>query len=159
MTEEVEYKGRWFLPSDTDNKIYGTVKFIPHKGATLELFGGFKLREYSKLQLIWGILPSGKFVTLYNCFITNYSMNSSNGFNLATYHVNFLFVGAHFKNLQDLAFNKVNIKLANLDAWLNLSGFENQRSENRREVNIKYTLPNDIKFLLNFHKIYLTYFF
>ncbi len=149
MTEEIEFKGKWFLPSEINNKIFGVVKFIPHKGNTLELFGAFKSHEYSKLQFIWGILPTGECVTLHNCFVTNYSMNSSNGFNLTTYHVNFLFHGAHFKNLRALAFNKINIQLSNLDSWLNLSGFENQRSEDRREVNIKYKLPHDISFSLD----------
>lgn len=154
MTQEVEYKGKWFLPSDVNKKVFGTIKYVPHEGTILELFGGFDQRDYSKLQFIWGILANGKFVTLYNCFVVNYTMNSNEGFNLSTYRVNFLLIGAHFKDNKDLSFNKVNIKLANLDSWLDISGFDKERTGDMRELNIKYKLPKDIEFSISPNKIF-----
>lgn len=154
MNEKVEYKGKWFLPSDVNKKVFGTIKYVPHEGTTLELFGEFSQRDYSKLQFIWGILSNGKFVTLYNCFIFNYQINSSEGFNLSIYRVNFLIIGAHFKDNKDLSFNKVNIKFANLDSWLDISGFEKERANDRRELNIKYKLPEDIEFPINSSKTF-----
>jgi ApeA N-terminal domain 1/Apea-like HEPN len=149
MKEKIEFKGKWYLPSNPEDQVMGTIKFVPQEGATLELFGKFKLSKFDKFDIILGILSEGKYATLYNTFLTNFKFNTSGGFGTARYHVNYFLVGVGFEKTSELGFNKIHIHYSHLNEWLNLKGFEFNRSEDRRIVEIKYQLPEDIQIQVN----------
>jgi hypothetical protein len=95
MIEEFEYKGRWWLPDDPEEKIDGTLSFTPGEGAVLDLIGSFeniKSTNYKgsitkkvwagkpfEPEIVLGTSSDGKNITLHKCFVTNGS-DSSSGF-------------------------------------------------------------------------------
>lgn len=144
MISNFEYKGLWFLPTDTTTKVAGILRFEVKKGITLDLIGSFPRNSKTK-ELIWGILENGKFVTLYNNF-ENYRSFNLSGLEIAKYNSNFILIGAHFTSKQDIAFNKVSVHYSHLDEWLNInSGFKKiDTNPKDYKILIEYQLPNPI---------------
>src|SRR5690606_14930437 len=77
MKEHIQFKGYWFRPLDSTNKIAGILHFIPYEKIKLELIGGFdKPRDFLKSlakdeqkheDIIWGVDENAKMITLINC--------------------------------------------------------------------------------------------
>src|SRR5829696_249198 len=42
MSDTIEYSGKWYLPTNAQRKVAGTLKFSPENGALLELIGSFR---------------------------------------------------------------------------------------------------------------------
>jgi len=149
MTENFEHKGLWFLPTDTATKVAGTIKFEIKKGLTLDLIGSFP-RKGKTMELIWGILENGEFVTLYNNFEIYRSLNLL-GLKIAKYKSNFLLIGAHFTSKRDISFNKISVHYSHLDEWLNIdSGFKKIETNTKDyKISIEYELPQPIDVQLN----------
>lgn len=142
MDQYFEYKGKWFLPNDPENVISGILKFDPKEDIRLELIGAFDY-DLEKIDVIWGIII-GKDVTLYNCFEIKRE-NIGGNLELGTYACNFVLVGAHFKDKQDIKFNKSKISYSHLDDWLNISsGFKIGYDRKNYKTSIEYTLPDPI---------------
>lgn len=149
MTENFQYKGLWFLPSDVTTKVAGTIRFEVKKGLTLDLIGSFSSKSKTK-ELIWGILEDGKYVTLFNNFEIFRSFNLP-GFEIANYTSTFLLIGAHFTSKRDISFNKITVHYSHSDEWLNInSGFTKIDTDPENyKISIEYKLPNPIDVQLN----------
>ncbi len=143
MTKNFEYKGLWFLAADPDTKVAGTIIFKHDDGLTLDLIGSFPRNSKIK-NIIWGILENGEFATLHNNFEISRTMNLP-GLEIASYKVNFLFIGAHFTNEMDISFNKMCVHYAYLDEWLNIkSGFNIKHNPKEYRYSIEYKLPSPV---------------
>lgn len=141
MDKPFEYKGKWFLPSqDKKEAIGGILKFQPNKGMTLELIGCFN--GHDEAEIIWGIIDSNKYITLYNSFITRQE-NIFSELEMSTYTINVALIGGWFDNKNDLKFYKAKVNFSHLDDWLNISsGFNIQYDRNKFKTHIEYHLPN-----------------
>ena len=97
--EEFEYRGIWWLPANPDKKISGTLKFHPVEGTNLELIGSFKeindLNNFKNQKIILGI-SSGKSITLYQCYESQFHVNMQGHF-CSSFTVNVVFLGHHFE--------------------------------------------------------------
>lgn len=143
MVFDFQHKGFWFIPSDPTNKIAGTIVFSTKNGISLDLFGRLKT-TFNDIEIIWGELEDGKYVTLLNSFASSVK-NSAPGFSTVLYKCTYLFIGAHFTNEKDIIFYKTSIHYSDLDEWLNISsGFKMEMDPKEYKINIEYKLPNPI---------------
>jgi hypothetical protein len=162
MTENFILKGTWFLPQNPDKRLSGTLTFDLQNGAILELIGSFDdndfLPDLRNEDFICGVTTESKEVTLYKSFITHRSgpvlvSGSEIGISVVKYIVNYVFICAHIQKQEDLKFNGIKCQIRNLDEWIGISGFKNKRLNEeqieKKEFEIKYRLPEQIKFKLD----------
>ena len=129
MINEFEYKGIWWLPDKTREKILGTLKVTPTTGATLDLIGSFKnitgMNNFLNPEIILGISSDGKNISLHERLETTSNL-SSYDFLTSSYYVNKVFVGAHFQRTEDIRFKSLSVHYLYLDEWSNMSGFDRE---------------------------------
>lgn len=148
MVEEFEYKGVWWLPDKPEKRISGTLRFTHSEGAVLDLIGSLKdIQDMNKTlepEIILGVSSNGKNISLHKCFETKSTL-SFPGFQTSSFYANVVFIGAHFQKKEDIKFKKISIHYSHLDEWVNLSGFNIQHFFDKKEVIIKYKLPESIQ--------------
>ena len=137
MTENIEIKGYWFLPSEPDNRVAGTLYFSPNRKLTLELIGSFRdpvsyikavaERVPKKQEIILGESSDGKEITLINCDSYG-SLNFSSTFPLQNFNVQYCMQGIHLTNRNDEIFDNITVKIPYLTKWVN-------------HYDIKYAVP------------------
>ena len=158
MIEKFEHKGLWFLPSNTERKVHGILKYDYEKNINvLELIGSFY--DYSnqrneKEDIILGITTDDVDITLVDCyfsFLSGIPRNESDKFPnrresaLATlnFKVSSILKGQHIYNQEDLSFQKIYVEIFNLDEWVGISGLEveNDYSNGTKNIHYKYREP------------------
>jgi hypothetical protein len=148
MIEKFEYKGIWWIPNKSNEQISGTLRFTPDEGAILDLIGSFKdIKDMNRMlnpNIILGISSNGKNITLHKCFETKSNV-SFPGLLTSSFYANVVFVGAHFQKNEDIKFKKLSIHYLYLDEWVNISGFDIQLFSDKKEVVMKYKLPEPIQ--------------
>jgi hypothetical protein len=125
MIESFENVGIWWLPENSGNKLSGILKFDPINGIELELIGHFGEERPSDRQeydIILGVI-SGKKVTLYKSAEHSNSF-SAPGFDKYNFTANTLFLGHHFKKVEDIKFKNLSIRFTNLYDWIGKTGYE-----------------------------------
>jgi hypothetical protein len=98
--------------------------------------------------LIIGSSADGNKITLYKCFLKNKKTHWSNiGINTVqfTFISSIVFIGTHFTSIDQITFNEMSVRFAHLDEWVDISGFEVKPIE----IEIKYTLPKNIEFIID----------
>ena len=166
MTENFEYKGEWFLPSDRVNRISGTLYYDVDKGISLELFDDFAgapiipISSNQEYDIILGLTSDSKEITLYKTFISSRSgihlvQNQEAGTPSSKYIVNYVFEGVHFDKVEDIKFDRLVSEIIDLDEWVGISGFANnfdfekeKEMRKKKECQVNYKLPNLITFPL-----------
>jgi len=162
MTENIEFKGQWFLPTDKNQRVNGILSYNPNEGCSLELFGNFDnnsfIPEIGNIDLIQGLSDDSKQITLYKCYISKAGggkliRGAESGTPSTIYTVNYILEGVHIDSLDDMTFHKITSEIHNLDEWVGISGFIHQEREFKPlkpiEINVKYKLPDPIKFKIN----------
>jgi hypothetical protein len=162
MTEEFTIKGEWFLPSNREQRIYGTLNYNPIEGAKLELFESFNadnfFPNFINQEIILGLTSDSKKVVLYNCL-----MIKSGGLTLVqgeeagkpsvSYSIRYTLIGLHVANINELKFDKISCDIFNLGEWVGISGFINQPPDfenlKRKEIQVNYKLPDAIEFQID----------
>jgi hypothetical protein len=96
--ERFDYKGFWWLPKNTDEKLAGILSFSPSEGGNLELIGDFSTLIDSHTSdeplLILGSTLEGE-ITLYSCFLKE-KKKRYGGVEVYLYRINLIFLGIHF---------------------------------------------------------------
>ena len=84
MDEKFQYEGYWWLPSASDNRVPGILRFDPDEGASLDLMGSLKGLEgiVNPLdpEIILGPSSGGEQVTLTDCVRTLGNLRFGSGF-------------------------------------------------------------------------------
>jgi ApeA N-terminal domain 1 len=149
LDTDFEHKGYFWLPEDPEEQLAGILKFSQAEGVVLDLFGYFDkyVNPYSKeSNIILGITSSGKKVTLQNCFEHSRSMGMPGFASSSISSIN-LFIGDHFKTVEDLCFSELCISYKGINEWLDISGFEKPIYDGvNKELSVKYKKPSDIIF-------------
>ncbi len=152
MREKFSYKGLFWLPENPDDQVSGTLSFSPEDGITLELIGLLgsdrNSGKFFETKIINGFSTNGKKLSLFKCYESNRSA-SYPGIETSILQASYLFVGANFINEDEICFNKIAVKLKNLDTWLGISGFDIQYNQDELSTNIYYKLPQSIEFKIN----------
>jgi hypothetical protein len=162
MTENFEYKGMWFLPSDKTKRINGTLFYDIDKGIILELFGDFTempflpINSNQEYDIILGLTSDSKEITLYKTFISSRSgitlvQNQEAGMPTSKYRVNYVFEGVHIDKTEDIKFDRLVSEIVDLDEWVGISGFVNDFDTKRKmrknlEYQVNYKFPPIISF-------------
>lgn len=154
MREEFKYEGLWWLPSDPDRQVGGTVQYIPSDGIELDFIGNFTDDiDFKNQDIILGLLKNGDKITLYNCTQLNFSTNT-NGISTATYSAQIAFGKVHFTGAEDLSIKKLSFQCSNLNEWAShLSGYDLSVNKGTSELTLKYKIPDPIKFTLDPYEI------
>jgi len=132
---EQEFKGNWWLPSNPDRKVPGTLRGNVSNGFRLELMGCFSPNPWASLNdssessqyytppIIWGGTSSNAF-TLFNCFRTSTS-GSSRGIHTSVYCSNLVTSSSSMclESFDELRFGKVCCKFSVLCDWINADVF------------------------------------
>ncbi|MEM2888041.1 MAG: hypothetical protein QXI71_02715 [Candidatus Bathyarchaeia archaeon] len=160
MIEKVTYKGAWWLPSKPEKRISGTLTFTPWSGATLNLIGSFKeIEDHNKFlnpEIILGMSADGTFITLYECFETEFRMSTA-GFLTSSFYADMMFVGAHFIKKEDVKFRQLDVHYSNLNEWVNIYGFKHQPPSNEMEMTVSYAMPKPVEASLDNFKLSIVF--
>ncbi len=158
MISNFELKGQWFLSSNKDNRVHGSLFYDSNDGIVLELFESFSENQYfSELrtdEIILGVTNDSKQVTLYNCIVTKTGgttlvVGEEAGIPITKYRINYLLIGVHIYNVDDFKFNTISCEIFNLDEWVGISGFDIKNDRENLEVSVNYKLPSPIEFKID----------
>ncbi len=151
--EEIILQGVWYLPEELDKKLSGKLTFNHIKGAILELVGSFhnelNLEKMLEPDIILGVSTTGEKITLYKCFEKTYRHT---GIQSSEFIANYIFIGAHFSDINRLKFNKISAELPYMQEWINVSGFKLDINHKKKKISIKYKLPSLISAYLDANK-------
>ncbi len=162
MKDDFKIIGEWFLPSNPENRVHGTMSFIRSEGATLELYGSLTsdnfLPEFIGQELILGLSSESKQITLYKCLMTKSGgatlvQGRESGKSSVIYSIMYSFIGLHVNSPDELKFDHISSEIFNLDEWVGISGFVNLRPDlekmKRHEISVEYKLPEPIEFKID----------
>jgi hypothetical protein len=147
--DDVEYSGLWWLPSNPENKVAGSLTFSNQNGIELKLIGSLEgldaiNNRYRKHAVIWGITNAGKSITLSECLAAGLKIGLP-GFVSQDYWIHLCFISAHLTEEQ-LRFKRLVVKYSRLVDWVRTSGLTMTMHEDepyKRQFN--YNLPEEIK--------------
>jgi hypothetical protein len=162
MEKQFEIKGEWFLPSHIENRVHGTLKFHPSKGADLELYGSLESDSFfpqlKDQEIILGLSSESELVTLKGCVMTHLEgaklvQGQESGKPTTIYSVLFTLVGIHAERKEELLFDTIASEIYNLGEWVGISGFEYQRPNpediKAHKITVEYQLPDSIEFKID----------
>ncbi len=147
--DNVEYSGLWWLPSNSQNKVAGTLIFSNQDGIELKLIGsleGFEgLNDLNQRHsVIWGLTNGGKSITLSGCLAAGLIIGIP-GFVSRDYIIHLCFVSAHLTE-EELRFKKLVVRYSRLVDWVRTSGLTITKYENEsNKLQLDYILPEEIK--------------
>jgi hypothetical protein len=142
----IEHSGMWWLPTNPQNKVAGTLTFSNEDGIALELigaledFGNFNRRE--PCPLILGLSGDGKRITLSNCVFAGVSVGMP-GFARESYKASFFLTGVHFSEPDEVRFSRLSVRFSHLADWVRTSGFAVKKYWNEHKIEVTYSLPAD----------------
>jgi hypothetical protein len=133
MIKNEEYKGFWFLPNDTENKVPGILYFEANKEIRLELIGGFEtnLKDVLKnilsnktLEIIHGVTNKNEKINLLICN-GHSNVNIPSDFQTTKYICQYFIKGKHLSSIHEQTFNRIQAGLTYLYDWCPLGTIKN----------------------------------
>jgi hypothetical protein len=121
-----EFRGKWWI--DSGNRSWpGVFTFTPEVGGLLAVhadYGDFpEPPSPHETPLIFGETIDGKAITLTRCVQTRAFSHSPGGLEVE-FDVRYALVGAWFDVIEEIAFDRIDFRLAGLDEWAGISGFD-----------------------------------
>lgn len=122
LDQKLEYKGYWYLPSASDDRVAGVLTYHPNEKIVLELMGCFGEYSWSILTkkkeepIILGRSADGKDIALINN-IQSFKINSGVDFPLVRYTCNFMIIGKHVKSLDEKHHYWATARIPELSLW------------------------------------------
>lgn len=119
-----ELIGYWYLSSNKQNHIFGSLKIYDDSKAVLSLCGTFDEEDHifdfkaRNIEIINGFTENGKKITLVDN-ITYGNSVSMPGMTTQEYEPSFVLIGEEFENKEDICFKSIKAKYTDLDKWLN----------------------------------------
>ncbi len=144
--------GNFWLPANPEDKLSGTLTISESGEAELEVagvFGGLKKMFDNDLNIerLNGVLEGEGSVTLDKCHYKTKNL-ALQGISRSLLHVNRVFIGAHYKDGEDIKFSSLKFSLEGFDEWLSISGIKTKHDQNFRNVSIKFRAPKEIRIKL-----------
>ncbi len=133
MTEDLKLGGIWFRPEKPEEKKAGVLTFNPIAGLELELYGAFGHVVFGphSFPLILGETNQGK-VTLLESYRIKASEKQSK------FRTQYLFLGRHFLDINELHFHTSHAEVAGLNAFLKEKTFDISDDQTVRKWEISY---------------------
>lgn len=142
MTEPIEIKGYWWLPSSPDDVVAGILTYTPNDSIKLELIGQLHpqtsaVEEFINREdenVIFGLSSDAKEISLLNCFPSGGSLNFSCKFPIQRYKCQHLIIGAHITSLDTSFFFKTQVDIPYLSLWATPNSIESTMFFNEKKV-------------------------
>lgn len=166
--DSFEYSGIWWLPSNSEDQVAGTLKFSNKSGFSLELIGSFNnfnvasFYQEEKYPIILGTVTN-KLITLYNCYQKNYQI-SFPGLTTQILGAKLAFIGHHFNNEEEIRFKKIEVDftylkdLSPLIPDFNVEDVPDKLKPNYTVYNQGFAILNNIKASVTKGDIYIKQF-
>lgn len=143
--------GYFWLPSDEENRLYGTLKVEDGGKIELEILGSFP-RNNIKMDRIVGKIEGGEYVTLEKCFALTLNINVKIEWMVKNkIHVSTLYKYIAYEENEKILFNSFSFSVDGLNEWLNIRKIKTDSLPNHHIIrheeieNIKYNLDGNIK--------------
>lgn len=156
-----EYFGEWWLPSNPENKIKGTLTVPNQKSIHLKLDGVFEKTteiqtkdDFISVGSVLGKTDKNEIITLFAWIC--YTVKSSDLIHQEG-TVGHAYIGAHFHKAEDFfSFSKVKAKYTHLADWANIGGLKLQSPQQQGDgFRIAYTKTNLKKIEIEKHNLWL----
>jgi hypothetical protein len=133
--------GHWWLPTNPNSTLPGTLFFDYQKEGSLVISGPFHLpiefhlTRFKENFIILGESNEGKKMTL----IAYNTIRISEGHEASiTFNIKFILLGYHFNNHEEILFDSVIVQYSNLSKYLKIFDFErSEDNSNDRSFNLK----------------------
>lgn len=121
MSLNSEYKGKWWIPSESTHEIDGTLKINSNGSGTLELRGELITQDFSEfpptseeVEIILGRASDGTKITLNNCHLVATS-HSPEGFPTQSFDIEKNFLNVHFSTKDEISFKKIIVEFKHFE--------------------------------------------
>ncbi|MGC4805728.1 HEPN domain-containing protein [Micromonospora sp. DT233] len=153
-----EWSGYWWLPTEPERKVPGTLRYEPAEGLQLSLIGGFEERVLQTLgdgvvsvmegrrswSVICGVAETRE-ITLLDCIPTS---SRSYGFGFdgpdkQTIHATIALAGTHLEDIDQEVFAVSLVSVENLNTWAGSSvftstlGLKDERADGRGSISVE----------------------
>lgn len=133
MDDLKQIRGKWWIPTNPDNRVTGVLTIHTNTSANLELDGSFPEVEIfekdgnkrvisskiERIDLVLGYGLNGKKYSLNNCDYSGGQLGFFHGITTQNFHVSIIFEGIHFSNKNEIKMHDVSASLNYLNAWMN----------------------------------------
>ena len=122
LDDKIEYRGFWYLPSDPENSVAGTVTYYPNERIVLELIGSFGdslmdvFKDNKEETILYGKTSDAKDITLLQCR-QSYSLNFSARFPILRFTCDYMIVGKHILGLDEKCQYWAMVRIPELTYW------------------------------------------
>lgn len=122
LDDKIEYRGFWYLPSDPENSVAGTVTYYPNEKIVLELIGSFGdslmdvFKDNKEETVLYGKTSDAKDITLLQCR-QSYSLNFSARFPILRFTCDYMIVGKHILGLDEKCQYWAMVRIPELTYW------------------------------------------
>jgi hypothetical protein len=147
INDSFEIKGDWYIPNSEKSKVSGILTFN-EKGIYLDLYGSFSRdslisMKNNKYDFLHGVCEDSILITLHDGFEIQHKFGIIETTRLT---FNFLFIGKHFNNIDELMFYSIDIKYTYLEEWFDNRVFDQAfpKGGKLKGYTVSYNPPQDI---------------
>ena len=122
LDDKIEYRGFWYLPSDPENSVAGTVTYYPNEKIVLELIGSFGdslmdvFKDNKEETILYGKTSDAKDISLLQCR-QSFSLNFSARFPILRFTCDYMIVGKHILGLHEKCQYWAMVRIPELTYW------------------------------------------
>ncbi len=128
------FYGKWFLPDDQENQVWGTLTYNINEGITLEVGGSFASSNfYNNIDIIFGLVESRQKITLINSNVISLSFTTK-------IKSSIIALGVHLDNPNEV-FNSVKFSFPQFTDWLEENIIEFNKLDEKNNIEITSKLP------------------
>ena len=156
IKEEFKKSGYFWLPSEPDEKLPGTLSISDGGHIELEVIGRFENRveallnaELKPRERIVGHIEKNECVTLDDCHYKTLPLSLMGGISKSLIHVGKVFTGVGYDEGESPVFNNLTFSVEGIDEWVGISGISVERHFEERTATISYQPPEDISINLD----------
>ena len=142
-------KGIWWLTQTPDKQLQGEVTYGPTSGADVDLFGHpydrFDEKKLTDRFTLHGLTFKAKPISLFQCLISGSEINLPGGMSCKIKSVSGI-VGGHFLSLEEVAFQRVQVRFTWLRDWVWITGIRLRLRFDKPPIGIiaRYRVPQVI---------------
>lgn len=157
LDEEFKKSGYFWLPSNPEKRIPGTLIIKDGGNIELEVVGLFDdsidginraMNGSDALDRIVGHIEKHGLVTLDDCFYKNRNI-SFGGISKSAVHVNRAFLGVAYEENEVILFNYLRFSVEGIDEWVGRSGIKVEHQFENKSASITYNPPEEVTLNLN----------
>ena len=154
IRKEFVKKGEFWLPSNPDKKIAGTLTITDGGDIELEVIGLFGneddfLKRVDGLSRILGNIEEHGLVTLDNCFYRTWNIALAGGVSQSRISAHRAYCGIAYGEKEAPSFNTFSFSVEGIDEWVGITGIRAEVQLEPLSAKIGYAPPQEITINLN----------